>query len=332
MAPSTPETSRGSGVISSDIHTQGRSHPRTGRYAPSPTGRLHLGNLRTALVAWLDARSAGAPFLLRFEDLDTNTVREEHYASQAEDLRALGLDWDGEPIRQTDRMDLYRDAISDLRAAGQLYPCYCSRREIREAAAAPNGPLSPLDYPGTCRELTEAQRRSKEDEGRPPAYRLRVPTGTVRSFDDDFCGHHEGPIDDVVLQRNDGAPAYNLVVVIDDDQQGVGHVIRADDLLTSTPRQLYIAELLGVAPFTYGHVPLVLGPEGKRLAKRDGSVTLPDRIERGETTGQILSFIASTLGLCDVNDSMTADDLVARFKNGRTVPKEPLTLRASYLN
>lgn len=305
---------------------------RTGRYAPSPTGRLHLGNLRTGLVAWLDSRAAGDPFHLRFEDLDTATVRPEHYASQAQDLQAIGIDWDSEPMLQGDRLDVYRDAIADLQAAGQLYPCYCSRREIREAAQAPNGPLSPLDYPGTCRNLTTAERQQREAEGRPPAYRLRVPDGTQRSFNDDVVGEHTGPIDDVVVQRNDGAPAYNLVVVIDDHAQGVEHVIRADDLVTSTPRQIYIAELLGIDPVTYGHVPLVLGPEGKRLAKRDGSVTLPDRVERGESPVEVRSFLASTLGLCSVDEQPDLTALVTSYANLERLPTEPLTLTEEQLN
>ena len=309
-----------------------RNHPRAGRYAPSPTGQLHLGNLRTGLVAWLDARSAGAPFHLRFEDLDTATVKPEHYESQAADLRALGLDWDTEPLNQSDRLEIYYDAIADLRSVGQLYPCYCSRREIREAAQAPNGPLSPLDYPGTCRTLTEAERRQREEDGRPPAWRLLVPEGTTRSFVDEVVGEHVGPIDDVVVQRNDGAPAYNLVVVIDDEAQGVGHVIRADDLVTSTPRQIYIAELLGIEPFTYGHVPLVLGPEGKRLAKRDGSVTLPDRIERGETADEVRSFLASSLGLCGVDDRPSPSELVDAYPGPGALPTEPLTLDENFLD
>lgn len=307
-----------------------RRHLRAGRYAPSPTGRLHLGNLRTGLVAWLDARAAGAPFFLRFEDLDTATVRAEHYESQANDLTSLGLDWDGEPLNQSDRLEIYYDAISDLRTAGQVYPCFCSRREIREAAQAPNGPLSPLDYPGTCRQLTKAEQQRREDDGRPPALRLRVPEGTTRSLVDEIAGEHAGPIDDVVVQRNDGAPAYNLVVVIDDEAQGVGHVIRADDLVTSTPRQIYIAELLGIDPVTYGHVPLVLGPEGKRLAKRDGSVTLPDRIEKGESAVEVRSALAASLGLCEKGHQPTVDELIAAYAV-TDLPTEPLTLGPDYL-
>ena len=244
----------------------------TGRYAPSPTGPLHLGNLRTALVAWLFARSAGSRFLVRIEDLDRGRVRPEHEAGQLADLAAIGLDWDGVPVRQSERTALYEAALERL----DTYPCYCTRAEIREAASAPHG--MPGRYPGTCRELTSARRAElaeKRAGDRPPALRIRADAARV-AFEDRLHGHVEGVVDDFVVRRNDGAIAYNLAVVVDDAAQGIGEVVRGDDLLDTTPRQLFLADALGLPRPVYAHVPLVLGPDGARLAKRHGDVTLRD--------------------------------------------------------
>ncbi len=301
-----------------------------GRFAPSPTGDLHLGNLRTGLVAWLFARSDGAAFGLRFEDLDTATVRPEFYHRQAADLAALGLDWDTPVIRQSDRLEIYRAAIDRLLSDDLAYPCYCSRREIREATQAPNGPWSQNAYPQTCRHLTSAQRRERERAGRPPAYRLRTDSPTI-AFVDLLAGPSEAVVDDLVIQRNDGTPAYNLVVVIDDVADGIEVVVRADDLLSSTPRQIAVAGVLGLAPPRYAHVPLVLAPNGDRLAKRDGAVTLADRAELGETPADVLSYLASTLGLCRVGEPVTPVDLLDRF-DPATLPRQPLTLQADQLS
>jgi glutamyl-tRNA synthetase len=244
-----------------------------GRFAPSPTGTLHLGNLRTALLAWLFARSAGARFLVRMEDLDYGRVRPGTDAEQLRDLAAIGLDWDGEVVYQSARLDLYRDAIARLRAAGRIYECFCTRAEIRAAASAPHGPLPEGAYPGTCLRLTEAELAEKRASGRAPALRMRADAEHV-TFTDRLHGPQEGVVDDFVVQRNDGAPAYNLAVVVDDAAQGIGEVVRGDDLLDSTPRQLYLARMLGVSEPTHAHVPLVLGADGARLAKRHGDVTL----------------------------------------------------------
>ncbi|WP_420611268.1 tRNA glutamyl-Q(34) synthetase GluQRS [Candidatus Poriferisodalis sp.] len=256
--------------------------PTIGRWAPSPTGDLHLGNLRTALLAWLFARSAGGRFLWRFEDLD-GAVRPQFYDSQLRDVAALGLDWDGEPVRQSERLDRYRDAIADLRRRDLTYECFCSRREIAEAAAAPHGPSPEGAYPGTCRHLTPAEREQRRSSGRPPALRLRVgsdgPEPTEVTVVDRQLGAYTGTVDDFVIQRGDGTPAYNLAVVVDDAAQGITEIVRGDDLLPSSPRQAHLAQLLGIEPPSYAHVPLVLGPVGRRLAKRDGAVTLQDRLD-----------------------------------------------------
>jgi glutamyl-tRNA synthetase len=246
-----------------------------GRFAPSPTGTLHVGNLRTALLAWLFARSAGARFLVRMEDLDFGRVRPGTDTEQLQDLAAIGLDWDGEVVYQSARLDLYRDAIEQLRAAGRVYECFCTRAEIRAAASAPHGPLPEGAYPGTCLRLTDAELAEKRASGRPPALRLRADAERV-AFADRLHGPQDGVVDDFVIQRNDGAPAYNLAVVVDDAAQGIGEVVRGDDLLDSTPRQLFLARVLGVSEPTHAHVPLVLGPDGARLAKRHGDVTLRD--------------------------------------------------------
>jgi glutamyl-tRNA synthetase len=245
----------------------------TGRFAPSPTGTLHLGNLRTALLAWLFARSAGSRFLVRMEDLDYGRVKPGVAEEQLADLSAIGVDWDGEVVDQSARLDLYADAIATLRGEGRVYECFCTRAEIREAASAAHGPLPEGAYPGTCLRLTAAALAEKRASGRPPALRVRADAEHVR-FEDRLHGRQEGVVDDFVIQRNDGAPAYNLAVVVDDAAQGIEEVVRGDDLLDSTPRQLILARLLGVSAPRHAHVPLVLGPDGARLAKRHGDVTL----------------------------------------------------------
>lgn len=307
-----------------------------GRFAPSPTGRLHLGNLRTGLVAWLGIRSAGSAagrFLLRFEDLDTAAVRDEHYQSQADDLAAIGLDWDEPPVRQSDRTPRYDAALDQLVAADLVYPCFCSRREIREAASAPNLPHAGHHYPGTCRDLSAAA-RAERGQTRDPAYRVRADQAT-RGFTDLVMGPAEFEIDDFVVKRNDGTPAYHLVVVVDDHQQGVTQVVRADDLLESTSRHLLLYELLELPPPTHAHVPLVLAPNGDRLAKRHGAVNLDDRAARGETPAEVLRFLAASLGLCHADETVAGRpigpaDLIERF-DFATLPSAPLTLPEDFL-
>ncbi|HEX7096646.1 MAG TPA: tRNA glutamyl-Q(34) synthetase GluQRS [Acidimicrobiales bacterium] len=292
-----------------------------GRFAPSPTGRLHLGNLRTAMLAWLFARSTGSRFVVRMEDLDRVTSSREHEQAQLDDLAALGIDWDGPVIRQSERFDLYRDAIARLRDAGLTYPCYCTRREIREAAAAPNGTLPDGAYPGTCRELTRARRARFEAEGRRPAIRLRT-DGERITFTDRLHGTVSGVVDDVVLQRNDGVPAYNLAVVIDDAAQGVEEVVRGDDLLTSTPRQIHLMRLLGLPEPAYAHVPLVLGADGARLAKRHGAVTMPELAARGLDADGVRSMLAASVGLCSSpEERVTMPELLERFDSATLIAR-----------
>lgn len=262
-----------------------------GRFAPSPSGELHLGNLRTALLAWLFARASDRRFILRVEDLDRARAGAEEV--QLRDLAAVGLDWDGEVVRQTERGALYEDAIARLAAAGLTYECYCTRREVQEAPSAPHAPQGA--YPGTCRDLTEAQRARRRAE-RPAAIRLRASV-TDWAVTDVLHGRYSGVVDDFVLRRNDGVVAYNLAVVVDDAAQGIDQVVRGDDLLPSAPRQAYLAGLLGVRVPEYAHVPLVLNPAGRRLAKRDGAVTLAALAAAGVGPEEATALLLESVGL-----------------------------------
>jgi glutamyl-tRNA synthetase len=281
-----------------------------GRFAPSPTGVLHLGNLRTALLAWLFARSAGSSFVVRIEDLDTGRVRPERAAEQLADLAAIGLDWDGEVLVQSSRGALYAEALARL----PLYECFCTRAEIRESVSAAHGPVGL--YPGTCLRLTEAERAARRAAGRVPA--LRVHAGGVRvAFEDRLLGAQEGVVDDFVVLRNDGAYAYNLAVVVDDAAQGIEEVVRGADLADSTPRQIWLAGALGVDAPAYAHVPLVLGEDGRRLAKRHGDVTL-----REVDAAEAVAWMGRSLGL----PGRTAAEFLDGF-DPDALPREPTTYR-----
>ena len=295
-----------------------------GRFAPSPTGPLHLGNLRTALLAWLFARSAGARFLVRMEDLDLSRVRDGVEEDQLADLRALGLDWDGPVVRQSERTRLYEEAIARLDDEGRLYPCYCTRAEIRAAVSAPHGISAADRYPGTCRELTKPERDERESAGRPPALRVRAEEARI-AFTDRLLGSREYGTDDFVVRRNDGSPSYQLAVVMDDADQGIGEVVRGADLLDSTPRQLLLAQWLGLEAPRYVHVPLVLGPDGQRLAKRHGAVTLADRAALGEEPREVLGWMASSLGLAEPGEMPSTEKLLSSF-DPDGLPAEPIVL------
>ncbi len=271
-----------------------------GRFAPSPTGSLHLGNLRTALLGWRFARSAGARFLVRMEDLDRARVRAGSEAEQLADLAALGLDWDGPVVRQSERAELYAEALARLEADGLIYPCFCTRAEIREAASAPHGGARPEGaYPGTCAHLSARERAARERAGRPPALRFRAGEVAV-TVEDRIAGARTFRVDDPVVRRNDGAFAYHLAVVVDDAEQGVGEVVRGEDLLPSAARQVLLARALGLPSPRYAHVPLMRGPDGARLAKRHGAVTLAERRALGQTPAQVrAALLASARGLIE---------------------------------
>jgi glutamyl-tRNA synthetase len=281
-----------------------------GRFAPSPTGVLHLGNLRTALLAWLFARSAGSSFVVRIEDLDAGRVRPERAAEQLADLAAIGLDWDGDVVVQSERGALYAEALAQL----PVFECFCTRAEIRESVSAAHGPVGL--YPGTCLGLTDAQRAERRASGRVPA--LRVHAGGERvAFEDRLMGSQAGVVDDFVVRRNDGAYAYNLAVVVDDAAQGIEEVVRGADLADSTPRQIWLAGALGLEAPSYAHVPLVLGEDGRRLAKRHGDVTL-----REVDAAEAVAWMGRSLGL----DGRTAAELLDGF-DPAALPREPTVYR-----
>lgn len=279
-----------------------------GRYAPSPSGDLHVGNLRTAVLAWLFARTTGRDFVLRVDDLDR--VRAGAEERQLADLMALGLDWDGPVLHQTTRLEAYAGALDDLVERDQTFECFCTRREVLEAPTAPHHP--PGAYPGTCRDLSEAEREERR-RVRPAALRLRSDVGTW-TIRDTLHGEVSGAVDDLVLRRGDGVPAYNLTVVLDDAHQGVDQVVRGDDLLSSAPRQAHLASLLGLRAPEYTHVPLAVNSEGARLAKRDGAVTAAELRDRGV---DVLAMIGASLGL-----PPTLDGMLEQFDPAR-LPREP---------
>jgi glutamyl-tRNA synthetase len=282
-----------------------------GRFAPSPSADLHIGNLRTAVLAWLFARSTGRRFLVRVEDLDDRTFPDVA-ERQLRDIAAIGVTWDAPPEFQTARQTRYDAVIDDLSGRGLTYECFCSRKDILQAPRAPHAPEGA--YPGTCRDLSDGERATRRAAGRAPALRLRASVAEY-TVTDLLHGSYTGVVDDLVLRRGDGVPAYNLAVVVDDAAQGVDQVVRGDDLLSSSPRQAYLGSLLGYPQPTYSHVPLALNAEGKRLAKRDGAVTLAELgIE------QALSLIAGSLGFA----ATTVDGMLAEF-DPALLPREPWT-------
>ncbi len=290
-----------------------------GRYAPSPTSALHLGNLRTAVVAWLMARSTGRRFRLRIEDLDVARVTAAGPVAERQlaDLAAIGLDFDPPVIWQSTRLDAYQEAAEQL--SDLLYECYCTRREIAEAASAPHGDgFRP--YPGTCRELSEAEREQRR-RVRPPALRIRA-AGVPCTIRDLWAGEVTGVVDDFVVRRNDGVWAYNFAVVVDDLAQGIDQVVRGDDLLSSAPRQAWLAGRLGGEPPVYGHVPLAVNSSGNRLAKRDGAVTLADLAGLGIGPAAVLQLLAESLGLAGYGEPVTSALLLRRWDPSR-LPRHP---------
>ena len=263
---------------------------------------------------------------MRIDDLDATRSRPGMAEAQLADLAALGLDWDGPVVRQSERGALYDEAIAGLDAAGLLYRCYCTRAEIREAASAPHGAPPGGAYPGTCRELTAAQRSERERAGRPPALRLRA-EGAVVAFTDLLLGDQRDAVDDLVVRRNDGAAAYNLAVVVDDTAQGIGEIVRGADLLDTTARQLHVRALLGGPAVVHAHVALVLGPDGTRLAKRHGAVTLAARAAAGQSASQVRAVLAASVGLAAPGELPSLDELLARF-DPADLPREPTVLSA----
>lgn len=302
-----------------------------GRYAPSPTGELHLGNAATALLAWLSIRSAEGCFVMRMEDLDRNRVVQGSAERILDDLAWLGLDWDEGPngagphgpYVQSERDLLYAESFEKLRSRELLYPCFCSRKDIAAAASAPQDPGDELRYPGTCRELAPAAARARIEAGERHAWRFRVTAPQAPSFDDLVHGpQREGPPPgDFVVYRADGVPAYQLAVVVDDAGMLIDEVVRGDDLLPSTPRQLLLFQALGWPAPRFGHVPLWLGRDGVRLSKRHRGVTLRELRHAGHEAPAIVGRLAQGLGLRPTADRVAAGELIEGFAWSRIAPR-----------
>ncbi|HEX8199679.1 MAG TPA: tRNA glutamyl-Q(34) synthetase GluQRS [Isosphaeraceae bacterium] len=306
--------------------------PRTvGRLAPSPTGGLHLGHARTFLIAWLAARRAGGRILLRIEDLDATRVRPEAAAGAIADLRWLGLDWDegpdvggpAAPYVQSERMEAYAEALERLKRSEMVYPCTCTRADIERAATAPHAGDEGPTYPGTCAGRTAGEARHLGD--RPYAWRFRVPPGPVGWVD-----LVRGPVGaeparvggDFVVGRSNGTLAYQLAVVHDDATMGVTQVIRGDDLVPSTPRQILLYRALGWEPPAFGHVPLAVGPDGRRLAKRDGAIKLAALRAAGVDPQVLVGRLARSCGWADAAVPSSPLDWIGRV-DFAALPREP---------
>lgn len=301
-----------------------------GRLAPSPTGAQHVGNARTYLIAWLSARSRGGQVLLRIEDIDSPRVKPWAARQALEDLRWLGLDWDGQPLVQTERLGMYRQALERLKEQDLVYPCTCTRGDIEGAASAPHQEQEGPVYPGTC-----AQRKASAagQLDRPYAWRFRL--GEDIPFDDGFRGRTTIDLrrlgGDFVVWKSSGAPAYQLAVVVDDAATGVTEVVRGDDLIPSTPRQLMLYKALGLSAPRFTHVPLVVGPDGRRLAKRHGDSRLSTLREAGVTAQALVGLLAWSCGWLEEVRPIAATDLVERYHLEK-VPRAPFIWTEALLN
>ena len=296
--------------MSNQIQSQQR--PIVGRYAPSPTGDLHLGNLRTALIAWLHARLQGGTFLLRMEDLDVPRTVDGSADQILRDLEWLGLDWDGEVVYQSAREPYYQAALESLEQQGLVYQCFCSRKDIQQAVSAPHS--STGVYPGTCESLTSQQIEKKRQQ-KAPALRLRVQNSIIE-FKDGCLGNRKESlaqtVGDFVIKRADGLFAYQLAVIVDDLEQGVTEVVRGADLIDSTLRQIYLAQKLSANQNrpNYWHVPLLMDNEGKRMAKRDGSQSVQNWCDEGGPAEKLIGELASSLRLCPDLSVISLTDLL----------------------
>jgi len=291
--------------------------PQT-RLAPSPTGALHLGNARTFLANWLLARSRGWRVVLRIEDIDSPRVKPDADVMAIDVLHWLGLDWDDAPIYQSTRSQFYRVARDKLISDGHAYPCVCTRREVDLSASAPHAADGSNVYPGTCRGRFDSVDQARNLSGREPAIRFAVPQGTL-TFTDGFAGQStfepSTQLGDFVIFKNDLTPAYQLAVVVDDAAFNITHVVRGDDLLDSTPRQILLYQALGLSHFvpTYFHLPLVVGPDGRRLAKRHGDTRVALFRDKGVTSGKVRALLAGWCGIEDVDETTTLTSLIDRF-------------------
>ena len=301
-----------------------------GRLAPSPTGAQHVGNARTFLIAWLAARSVGGKVVLRLEDIDSPRVKAGAAEEAIDDLRWLGLDWDDGPIVQTQRLPLYEAALKRLQAKEAVYPCTCTRSDVERAASAPHGDHEGPVYPGTC-----AQRTSRDGAalGGQAAWRFRVPDD-VTEFDDALQDHVAIDLSrvggDFVVWKSAGSPAYQLAAVVDDAAMEVTQVVRGNDLIPSTPRQLLLYDALGLTAPGFAHVPLVVGPDGRRLAKRHGDTRLQALRAAGVKVEMLLGLLASSCGWLPEIEPVTAHDLLPHFRLS-TIPPRNFVLEPELL-
>ncbi len=295
----------------------------TGRFAPSPSGRMHMGNLWSCLLAWLAARSVGGGMVLRLEDLDPDRCRPEYCDQVMRDLEWLGLDWDGEPVYQSKRTEVYRRAFQTLEQQDVIYPCFCTRAE-RLAASAPHRSDGAVIYDGRCGRLRLAE-REELSRTRRPAWRVRTPERVI-AFRDLLQGDYKEDLKqdcgDFILRRSDGVFAYQLAVVVDDAAMGITQVVRGSDLLSSTPRQLWLQERLNLPHPEYGHLPLLLAPDGRRLAKRDRDLEL-GRLQEKYTAPELVGRLAFAAGLTDRPEAISPRELLPLF-SWEKLPREDL--------
>lgn len=287
-------------------------HAPVGRFAPTPSGRMHLGNVFAALIAWLSIRAKGGAFVLRMEDLDTQRTNEEFAQILREDLLWLGLDWDLETAPQSKRGQTYDRYLSVLREKNLLYPCYCTRSQLH-SSNAPHLSDGTYVYPGTCRNLTEAERALFS---RLPAWRVKVPNQEYRFTDlcqGVFSQNLSHDCGDFIVQRADGFHVYQLAVTVDDGETGITEVVRGVDLLGSAPRQMYLQELFGFSHPTYGHVPLLLAPDGRRLSKRDLDLDL-GTLRLYKNPEDIIGLLAHSSGLLSHYEPISAKELISQFQ------------------
>jgi glutamyl-tRNA synthetase len=300
--------------------------PVVGRLAPSPTGAQHVGNARTYLIAWLSARSRSGRVVLRIEDIDSPRVKARAAEEACADLRWLGLDWDDGPIVQTERLPLYQDALDRLKAQELVYPCTCTRTDIERAASAPHAEQEGPIYPGTC-----ANRRAADSEAlgdKSYSWRFRAGAEAI-TYNDGFRGPVALNLRDIggdfVVWKSADTPAYQLAVVVDDAAQGLTEVIRGDDLVPSTPRQLALYRALGLTPPAFAHVPLVVGPDGRRLAKRHGDTRLSTLRAAGVGAESLLGLLAWSCGWLERIEPIALSDLRSRFSL-TSIPPRPFVL------
>jgi glutamyl-tRNA synthetase len=305
--------------------------PYRGRLAPSPTGAQHVGNARTYLIAWLQARSQGGRIVLRIEDIDSPRVKPDADRQAQDDLRWLGLDWDEGPLVQTERLALYESALRQLQENERVYPCTCTRSDIEQAASAPHDdPAGASIYPGTCagRRVADAEQLAG-----PYCWRFRLSQDDFE-FDDGFCGPVSVDLraagGDFVVWKSAGTPAYQLAVVVDDAAQAVTEVVRGDDLVPSTPRQLLLYDALGLAAPRFVHVPLVVGPDGRRLAKRHGDTRLSSLRQAGVSPEALLGLLAWSCGWIEKGKEVSARELLPLFRL-ESIPPGPFVLTPDLL-